>query len=341
MCNGLIFKGVVQLRKKLDRRMISVILLAVMIAFFSANTSLFFSVNNFVSILREASYVGIIASGMTFVIITGGIDISVGSTMALTAMVCSNLLRFTSVPLLFVLCLVMALGLGLGLLNGFLVAGLNIPDFIVTLATMNIFRGLTRVLNATDVAALQNPMIQNKVLEFLGGKIGPVYIVTIVFAAFALISWYVLKYTKLGLYTYAVGSNAQASRLTGISFNKIKVFAFAYTGFVCAAAGIMTAARMMTATTEVGIGMEFNVISAIVIGGCSLQGGKGDMTGTVIGTLLMSVINSGIVQMGISTYYQSIIKGMIILAAVLFDIGYAHYSDKRIKTAANREIEMD
>lgn len=325
------------MNNKWARKLTSIFLLIVMVAVFSANTPLFFSINNLASILREASYVGIIACGMTFVIITGGIDISVGSTMALCAMVCSNLLRFTSVPLGMVLLIVVFLGIFLGMINGYLITKLNIPDFIVTLATMNIYRGITRVINATDVESLKNPMIQNQAFKLLGGRIGMIYLVVIIFAAFVLISQYLLCCTKLGLYTYAVGSNASASRLTGIRFENIKVIAFTLTGFACSIAGILTASRMMTATTETGMGMEFNVIAAIVIGGCSLQGGKGDIIGTLIGTLLMAVINSGIVQIGISTYYQPIIKGSIILVAVLFDVFYAIHGGKKLRITAKSE----
>lgn len=316
---------------KIIRKMVSIILLTVMIAIFSFNSPLFFSVNNFASILREASYVGIIACGMTFVVITGGIDISVGSTMALCAMVCSNMLRFTQLSLVIVIPATILLGTILGLVNGILVTKLNIPDFIVTLATMNIYRGITTVINATDVEALKNSMIQNEIFRLLGGRFGLIYLVVIIFGIILLLSHYILNHTKIGLYTYAVGSNAQAAKLTGISFIKVKIFAFTYTGLVCGIAGVMTAARMMTATTEIGVGMEFNVISAIVIGGVSLQGGRGDMLGNLVGTLLMSVINSGIVQVGISTYYQPIIKGAIIIAAVLFDIGYLYYVERRRK----------
>lgn len=322
---------------KIIRKMISAVLLIIMVAVFSMNSPLFFSANNFASILREASYVGIIASGMTFVIITGGIDISVGSSMALCTMVCSNILRFTETPLVLTILAVLLLGSILGLLNGLLITCLNIPDFIVTLATMNIYRGLTKVINATDVDSLKNSIIQNQTFKLLGGRIGLIYLVVIVLVLMLLVSHYILNHTRTGLYTYAVGSNAQAARLTGINYDKVKIIAFTYTGLACGIAGVMTAARMMTATTEIGVGMEFSVISAIVIGGCSLQGGRGDMAGTLIGTLLMSVINSGIVQIGISTYYQPVIKGGIIIIAVLFDIGYLQYVDRKMKTKARSE----
>jgi len=329
---------VIEVNDKVIRKMISIILLIVMIAIFSLNSPLFFSANNFATILREASYVGIIACGMTFVIITGGIDISVGSIMALCAMVCSNMLRFTQISLVIVILAVLLLGIGLGLLNGILVTKLRIPDFIVTLATMNIYRGITKVINATDVDSLKNSMIQNQTFKLLGGRIGLLYLVVIIFIIMLLGSHYILNNTKIGLYMYAIGSNTQAAKLTGISFENVKIFAFTYTGFASGVAGVMIAARMMTATTEIGVGMEFSVISAIVIGGCSLQGGRGDMAGTMIGVLLMSVINSGIVQIGISTYYQPIIKGIIIIIAVLFDIGYVQYVDKKTKTKVKIEI---
>ena len=327
------------MNNKIIRKLVSIVLLALMIAIFSFNSPLFFSVNNFASILREASFVGIIACGMTFVIITGGIDISVGSTMALCAMVCSNMLRFTSLSPALVIPMTVLLGTLLGLVNGVLVTKLDIPDFIVTLATMNIYRGITKVINATDVEALKNSMIKNDAFKLLGGRIGLIYLSVIIFLVLLLVSHYILNNTKIGLYTYAVGSNASAARLTGISFTKIKIFVFTYTGFVCSIAGVLTAARMMTATTEIGVGMEFHVISAVVIGGCSLQGGRGDMIGTMVGTLLMAVINSGIVQIGISTYYQPVIKGAIIILAVLFDIVYLSYTEKKRKVRTKCEAK--
>ena len=328
---------VTQLKKSLDRRWISVILLIVMSVIFYLNKPLFLSPKNIISMLREASFTGIIACGAAFVIITGGIDNSVGSGMALTAMICANMLRFTSIPMPAALILVIILGIVLGAFNGVLVAKLSIPDFVVTLSTMNIYRGLTKVFNDTSLEALQNPMIQNQTFEKFGSKIGSVYWVTILFFLVAVITQYILRCTRLGLYTYAVGSNAQAARLTGISFSRTKIFAYSLTGLMCALAGIMTAARMMTATTEIGIGMEFSVISAIVIGGCSLQGGRGDILGVVVGTLLMTVINSGIVQMGISTYFQPVIKGIVILAAVLLDIGYSVLDEKRSRARAEAD----
>ena len=184
-------------------------------------------------------------------------------------------------------------------------------------------------------------MIENEIFGNFGGKVGNIYYVTILMLVMIFIAYYILKHTKMGLYTYAVGSNAKSAALTGISFKKIKIFAYTLTGFCCGVAGIMSASRMMTATTETGSGMEFSVISAIVIGGCSLQGGRGDMIGTLIGTLLMAVINSGITQLGVSTYYQSIIKGVVILAAVLLDIAYASLAEKKLKQERNKELAKE
>ena len=327
--------------KKIDRKLTSVALLVLMIIIFSVNKPLFFSVGNFSSILRDAASVGIISCGATFVIITGGIDNSVGSMMALSAMVCANMLKFYQLPLILVLLVTLILSTLMGSVNGVLVAKLKIPDFIVTLATMNIYRGLTRALNRTDVESLQHPMIENEIFGNFGGKVGNIYYVTILMLVMIFIAYYILKHTKMGLYTYAVGSNAKSAALTGISFKKIKIFAYTLTGFCCGVDGIMSASRMMTATTETGSGMEFSVISAIVIGGCSLQGGRGDMIGTLIGTLLMAVINSGITLLGVSTYYQSIIKGVVILAAVLLDIAYASLAEKKLKQERNKELAKE
>lgn len=296
--------------------------LALVIAFSLASDS-FLARNNLMSMSREAAFTGIIAVGATFVIITGGIDLSVGSAMAVSAMVCSNILRFTSLPISVAILAALLAGLACGLFNGLAITRLKIPDFIVVLATMGIYRGITKLMAATDLASMgRNAMIRNPTFKLLAGRVEYFYYVFIAFVVIAIIGQFILRRTRLGLYTYAVGSNLLSSTLSGIKATNIKVFAYAFTGFLCGVSGVFTAARLMTATTETGVGMEFNVIAAVVIGGASLTGGRGDVIGTFLGTLMMAIINSGSVQIGIPTFYQPIIKGGIILAAVFFDMWY-------------------
>ena len=298
-------------------------LFLVLLLAFSLASDSFFTRNNLISMSREAAFTGIIAVGATFVIITGGIDLSVGSAMAVSAMVCSNILRFTSHSIPVAILAALATGLACGLFNGVVITRLKLPDFIVVLASMGIFRGITKLMAATDLASMgKNAMIANRTFKLLAGRVHWFYYVVIAFVVVAVVGQFVLRRTRLGLYTYAVGSNLQSSTLSGIKAANIKIFVYALTGFLCGVSGVFTAARLMTATTETGMGMEFNVIAAVVIGGASLTGGRGDVIGTFIGTLMMAIINSGTVQIGIPTFYQPVIKGGIILAAVFFDMWY-------------------
>ena len=305
------------------RNLVTLGLFLVLLAVFSLARNTFLSRNNIISMSREAAFTGIIAVGATFVIITGGIDLSVGSAMAVAAMICSNILRFTSLPIAVAVLAALAAGLTCGLFNGFAITKLKLPDFIVVLATMGIYRGVTKWMAATDLASMgKNAMINNPAFKLLGGRVHWFYYVFIAFIVISVVGHIVLRKTRLGLYIYAVGSNIQSSTLSGIKISRIKIFAYALTGFLCGVSGVFTAARLMTATTETGLGMEFNVIAAVVIGGASLTGGRGDIIGTFIGTLMMAIINSGTVQVGIPTFYQPVIKGGIILAAVFFDMWY-------------------
>ena len=279
----------------------------------------FLSADSVNSLLRESAIVGIMAVGMSFVIITGGIDLSVGSNMALTAMICANLLRYSKVPMIPAVALSLLAATACGCLNGIAITKLKLPDFIVTLAAMNIYRGLTKIISRNDLDSLNNSMIQNQAFKALGGKVASVYLVVWVFLILAVVGHLILNHTKTGLYTFAIGSNSRSATLSGISFSGVKIFAYTITGFLAVVAGVMICARMMTATTVTGEGMEFNVIAAVVLGVTSLAGGRGSIVGSFIGALMITMISSGITQMGLSSCYQYIIKGVIILIAMIFD----------------------
>lgn len=310
-------------KKKLNQKRMRFLItlglfLALVIVFSRLNTG-FLSVNNINSLLRESALVGIMAVGMTFVIVTGGIDLSVGSNMALTAMICANLLRYTATPMPLAILLSLAAATLCGLVNGIAITKLALPDFIVTLATMNIYRGLTKIISHNDLESLSNSMIQNSAFKALGGKLAGLYIVVWLFILLSIVGHVLLNHTKTGLYTFAIGSNSRSAILSGISFTRVKVFAYMLTGFVVGVAGVMICSRMMTATTVTGEGMEFNVIAAVVLGGTSLAGGRGSIIGSFLGALMITVISSGITQMELGSSYQYIIKGLIILAAMIFD----------------------
>lgn len=305
--------------QKRARLLITLVLFAVLIVVFSGVNDSFLTGRNINLMLREAAPIGIIAVGMTFVIITGGIDLSVGSTLALVAMFCANMLRYNGVPAVPAVLLSLLLGTLCGFVNGYAITRLKLPDFIVALAAMNAYRGLTKLISHNDLESLSNSMIKDALFNRLGGKIGSVYIIVWLFFLAVVVGHIVLNHTKLGLYTFAVGSSEHSSKLSGVSYSKVKIFAYTLTGFLAGLAGVMIAARMMTATTVTGEGMEFNVIAAVVVGGTSLAGGRGSIVGSFLGAMMVTLINSGITQMGLPSSYQYIIKGGIILAAMLFD----------------------
>ena len=322
-----------KLTRKRARLLITLGLFLLLVIFFSSVNDSFLTGKNITMMLREAAPVGIIAVGMTFVIITGGIDLSVGSTLALTAMVCANLLRYRGVGAVPATIISLMIGTLCGFINGFTITKLKLPDFIVALATMNVYRGLTKMISHNDLASLNNSMITNATFKQLGEKIGPLYISAWVFFLAVIVGHILLNHTKTGQYTFAVGSSERSTTLSGVSSAKVKIFAYTLTGFLAGLAGVLISARMMTATTVTGEGMEFNVIASVVVGGTSLAGGRGDIIGSFLGALMITLINSGITQLGLPAAYQYIIKGFIILAAMLFDNWFfSHFSGKRSQT---------
>lgn len=330
-----------RLTQKRARLLITLGLFVLLILVFSGVNDSFFTSKNINLMLREAAPVGIIAVGMTFVIITGGIDLSVGSTLALTAMLCANMLRYSGIPTVPAVILSLLAGSLCGFLNGFTITKLKLPDFIVALAAMNVYRGLTKMISRNDLASISDSMIKNEAFKALSGKIGPVYISVWVFFLAAIVGYILLNHTKTGLYTFAVGSSERSATLSGISSAKVKIFAYTLTGFLAGLAGVLISARMMTATTVTGEGMEFNVIASVVVGGTSLAGGRGSIAGSVLGALMVALINSGITQLGLPSAYQYIIKGCIILAAMLFDNWFfSHFSSgkKNRLEAAGEEV---
>ena len=310
--------------------------IAVLMVFFALNQA-FLSSGNIISLLRESAIAGIIAVGMTFVIITGGIDLSVGSNLALTAMLCANLLRYTDTPMIASVALSILCGTACGFLNGLAISKLKLPDFIVTLATMNIYRGLTKMISRNDLESLSNSMILDEGFRSLGGKFLGIYIVIWVFFILVLAGHLLLNHTRQGRYVFAIGSNARSAILSGINFEKTKILVYTFTGLMTAIAGVMICARMMTATTVTGDGMEFTVIAGVVLGGTSLTGGRGSVIGSFLGVLMITMISSGITQMGLPSSYQYIIKGVIILLAMLFDGWFVRKFSHTVSTASLKE----
>ena len=292
----------------------SLIALLVLIAVVSTMSPNFFTVNNLFNILQQTSVNAIMAVGMTLVILTSGIDLSVGSLLALTGAVAASIVGIEVNALVAV-----ALGAAIGAVTGVIVARGRVQAFIATLVMMLLLRGVTMVY--TNGSPINTGFSDNADLFGwfgIGRPLGiptPVWIMAIVFLA----AWYMLHHTRLGRYIYALGGNEAATRLSGISVNKVKIIVYALCGMLASLAGIIEVARLSSAQPTAGTGYELDAIAAVVLGGTSLAGGKGRIVGTLIGALILGFLNNGLNLLGVSSYYQMIVKAVVILLAVLVD----------------------
>ena len=285
------------------------------IYFSDDGTSNFVSAANNMNILRQVAINLVLAAGMTFVILTGGIDLSVGSMLAVAAVLGMKMSLPDAAPWLALPTFILA-GLACGMLNGTMVAYFNINPFVVTLGTMTALRGAAYLL-ASGTTVLNNEIPS---FEWLGnGDFLAVPWLIWVAAAVAFLSWFILRKTILGLHIYAVGGNAQAARLTGIKVTTVLLFVYAINGLFAGIAGAMSASRLYAANGNWGTGYELDAIAAVVLGGTSLSGGIGSIWGTVIGALIIGVMNNGLTILGLSSFWQYVAKGAVIVLAVLLD----------------------
>ncbi|MCR4430187.1 MAG: ABC transporter permease [Tepidanaerobacteraceae bacterium] len=325
------------MRQETIRRLFSLALLFTLIIIFGTTSKYFLTPNNIFTLLREAAVTGILAVGVTFVIITAGIDLSTGALVALIAMICARLLYSTTLSVPVILLIGAIIGILAGSLNGFLVAKLKLPDFIATLSTQGIFRGLTLVFAIREHGVISNKVIQNPAFIILGGHINGLYLATIAFIIIAVIGQFILRETRFGIYTYAVGANLKSANLSGINSDRVKIMVYTISGLCCAIGAFFLAAKMQSATPEMGIGLEFDVIAAVVVGGCSFSGGRGDVFGSVIGTLFMAVLTNGLYKYNFPAAYQIIIKGLVIVVMVIFDSMYQKFMEARTTKAKKLE----
>jgi len=279
----------------------------------------FFTTHNLTNVLRQTSIIGIMAVGMTFVILTAGIDLSVGSVLALTGIVCASLEQ-RGLPVVVVVLLTLLLGALIGTINGIVITKGKVTPFVVTLGMMRIARGSAHIL-LEELTGSQQPISRfGSAFRFLGtGELFNVPVPIIVFGLSVLIAAAVLRHTTLGRYTYAVGGNEEAVKLSGINVDFYKASAYTICGLTAALGSVVLTARLDAAEPIAGAGYELDVIAAVVIGGTSLMGGRGGVWGTLIGALLIGTINNGMNLLMISSYYQLVVKGIIIVAAVLLD----------------------
>ncbi|MFJ8261890.1 ribose ABC transporter permease [Rummeliibacillus sp. NPDC094406] len=276
----------------------------------------FLTATNIFNVLRQVSVSALIAFGMTFVILTGGIDLSVGSTLALTGAISAGMLASGMDPILAML-IGLALGAVLGAVNGVIIAKGKVAPFIATLATMTIYRGITLVYtDGKPVSGLGDSMAFQMFGKgyFLGI---PVPVITMIVAFFVL--YFILRKTTFGRRVYAIGGNEEASRLSGINVDRVTIAVYSLTGMLAALSALILTSRLNSAQPTAGESYELDAIAAVVLGGTSLTGGRGWIFGTLVGVLIIGVLNNGLNLIGVSSFFQQVVKGVVILIAVLLD----------------------
>jgi inositol transport system permease protein len=293
--------------------------LVLLIVLFASQNPRFISMRNISNILTEVSIYGIIAVGMTCVILTGGVDLAVGSLLAFSAMCAASVVVMLGdtfpVSWLAALLIACAVGTAAGYLHGKTITKLNVPPFIVTLGGMTIWRGATLILN--DGGPISG---FDEGFRWWGrGDVLGIPVPVIVFALVSAVGYITLRYSRFGRAIYAVGGNPEAARLSGLDVKRIVVSVYVVVGLLAGLSGFLLAARLGSAEAVAGISYELRVIAAVVIGGTSLFGGLGGVGGTIIGSILLGVLLNGLVMLNVSAYYQQVVIGVIIIIAVAFD----------------------
>lgn len=317
-------------------------MIAVLAIFFTLKSPYFLTASNLSAIVRDSAVAGIAGIGLTYVILTASIDLSTGSVMALAGMVMANIYTYTLIPIPVMILAGLAVGLVCGAINGFVVTKLKLPEFIATLATMGIYRSLTYVIAVRDSAgSIQSVQMRASSFTVLGSGVGGLYWVVLALVVLTLLGQFLLKKTRFGTNLYAVGSNFKAAQLSGINTDRVRIGAFVLTGLLAAVGGVFSVARLQSTTVLLGDSFNFDPIAAAVIGGCALDGGNGDVIGTFLGAIFMAALDNAILKLQMSTAYQYVIKGIIIILVVIFDAWYRNFMQNRAqKKKAEKEAAV-
>lgn len=309
------------------------IVLIILLIFFGITADNFLSVGALLTVAKHVALYGILAIGMTYVIITGGIDLSVGSVAGFAGMIAGGLIQegltlkvfgvtlYFSVPMVVLITVI--LGALMGMINGFVITKLKVAPFIATLGTMYIWRGFANIRSngATFSELSGSEGLGNTGFEFFGRNIGgtPIPCGVVILAIIAVIAGIVLKKTPFGWHVLSIGGNEKASKLSGIKVDKVKIWVYAFAGFCSAIVGIIAASQLVSGTPKTGESWEMNAIAASVLGGTSMAGGVGTIGGTIVGAFVIGVINDGMTMCGVTEFWQKIIRGLVIIVAVIID----------------------
>ncbi len=304
-------------RQKIDISAYAIYLVMVMlITFFSIVAEGFLSTGTLFNILRQVAVNGIAAVGMTLVIITGGIDISVGSIIGASSVGCAMLMTSLNLPPVLAITLTLLGGLLIGLFNGFFIYQIQIPPMIATLASMSILRGTAYIISG----GLPVYGVPKGVTVLGQGYVGIIPVPVIIMLFCFILGYLVLEHTSLGRYIYGIGSNAEASRLSGVNVRKVIYLVYGACGMLASLAGVIYLSRVNSGQPKGGEGYEMDIITAVVLGGVSTKGGEGKISRVIVGLIIMGVLMTGMTMVNIPDYYQRVVKGIVLLAAISYDI---------------------
>lgn len=310
-------KKSVSFRELLSQNGMGVLMAFILLcAFLSIATNSFLSYSNLTVVIRQSVWVGIVAIGMTFIIATGEIDLSVGSTIGFTGIVSAALIKNFGLNIFLSCAITLIVGCIIGYINGVLVTKIKIASFIATLAMMQVLRGLIYVYTK----GIPIFGIDNEGFKFLAqGYVGPIPVPIIILIILLAIFWYLMYRTKFGRYVLSIGSNQDAARLVGIDVKSIKMKVYIITGFLCAISGILLTSRSEAAIVEAGSGYETDAIAAVVIAGTSMAGGKANLLGCILGAVLMTTIRNGLNLLKVDSSWHQVVIGIVIILSLMFD----------------------
>jgi ribose/xylose/arabinose/galactoside ABC-type transport system permease subunit len=307
---------ILRILSDISRRYFIIYAVIALIIILSLLSGVFLTPNNLINVLRQSSMIAIIAVGLFFVIVGAGIDISVGSIVAISGIAMSSLIVNYHFPVVLGIIGGLLAGIVVGVINGYLVTKRFVPAFVATLGTMGAVRGLTYVLtNAYPISGLP------KTIDFIGrGYFGPIPVPVIIMVVVYIVAHILAEQTKTGRFIYAIGGNEEAAHLSGIRVDAYRFFTYITSGFLAGLSGVILVSRLASGQPNAGIGFEFEAITAAVIGGTSLYGGKGTIIGVFFGSLFIAILLNGMVLLNVSSYYQQMIKGIVLILAVMIDV---------------------
>lgn len=314
--------------KQVFKKFSTLIILVVLVVIFSIASPNFLRINNLLNVLRQVAVMGILTAGMTYVIIAGGMDLTVGAYLGLSGVAVAQMMS-AGVPVFLAVIATMLLMTVIGAVTGGLIVGLNVSAIVITLGMMTVVRGLAYIFSG-GLPVYDIP----ESIVFLGqGYVMGIPVPVIIMLIIVVIMGVILKYSYFGRYVYAIGGNIDAAKLAGVSVNKIIISLYAISGLLASVAGIVLTGRVSSGAPASGTGTEMDVVTAVVIGGISVNGGKGSMFGAFLGAVIIGVLSNGLTIMNIGEYYQQVVKGIVLILAVAFDVLANRESVKKVKEA--------